>query len=51
MALGLFLRLSAHADMSEGTNLKPLLINLWNLAQKHRALDPDLLVRPNTGRP
>ena len=40
-----FLRLSVHADMSEGTNLKPLLVNLWNLAQKHGALDYDLLVR------
>ena len=35
--------------MSEGTNLKPLLINLWNLAQKHGALDQDLLVRPKCG--
>jgi hypothetical protein len=37
MALGLFVRLFSHAEISEETNLSALLVNLWNLAYKHKS--------------
>lgn len=44
VALGLFVRMAAHCDISEDTNTVPLLVNLWNLANKHSTLDNKLLV-------
>ena len=44
-ALGLFVRMAGHCDISEETNTAPLLINLWNLTNKHSVLDKKLLVR------
>ena len=44
LSLGLFVRLAAHADLSEGTGVSPLLVNLWTQAQKYRVVDKKLLV-------
>ena len=44
-ALGLFVRMAGHCDISEETNTAPLLINLWNLTNKHSVLDKKLLER------
>lgn len=44
LSLGLFVRLVAHADLSEGTGVSPLLVNLWTQAQKYRVVDKRLLV-------
>ena len=44
MALGLFVRVVAHCDISEDTNTAPLLVNLWNLSDKHSILDRKLMV-------
>jgi hypothetical protein len=44
LALGLFVRLFAHAELSEETNLSPLLVNLWNLACKHKTGEGKTLV-------
>ncbi len=45
VALGLFVRMAGHCDISDDTNTAPLLINLWNLANKHSVLDRKLMVR------
>ena len=45
MALSLFVRLVGHSDLAEETNISPLLVNLWNLTQKHSVVDPKLIVR------
>ena len=37
-------RLFTHAEISEETNLSALLINLWNLASKHKTGFDKLLV-------
>ena len=44
LALGLFARLLAHSDLSEDTNLVPLMANLWNLAVKHGTIGQHLFV-------
>lgn len=44
LALGLFARLLAHSDLSEDTNLVPLMANLWNLALKYGSLGHHLYV-------
>ena len=43
-ALGLFARMAAHCDIAEETHMVPLLVNLWNLANKHAVLDKRLMV-------
>jgi hypothetical protein len=44
LALGLFVSLFAHAELSEQTNMSSLLVNLWNLACKHKIGDGKMLV-------
>ncbi len=45
LSLGLFARLVVHADLSDGSGILPLLVNLWTQAQRHKILDKKLLVR------
>ncbi|CAI8033056.1 VPS35 endosomal protein-sorting factor-like [Geodia barretti] len=44
LALRLFASLFAHVELSEQTNMSSLLVNLWNLACKHRTGDGKMLV-------
>ncbi|XP_064405950.1 VPS35 endosomal protein-sorting factor-like [Halichondria panicea] len=43
LSLGLFARLVVHADLSDGSGILPLLVNLWTQAQRHKILDKKLL--------
>ena len=48
VALGLFVRMAKHRHVTEDTNTAPLLINLWNVANKDSVLDKELMVRSYT---
>ncbi len=48
LSLGLFARLVVHADLSDGSGILPLLVNLWTQAQRHKILDKKLLVRSHS---
>ncbi len=48
LSLGLFARLVVHADLSDGSGILPLLVNLWTQAQRHKILDKRLLVSEHT---